>query len=116
MPPQKQAIILREDLDMSKGKMIAQAAHASLKAYRKADSGDVEEWENQGARKIVLAVESSEELDNRYSKADSKGLPVSEIRDAGRTELESGTKTAIGIGPAEESKIDSVTGDLKLIK
>jgi PTH2 family peptidyl-tRNA hydrolase len=116
MAPQKQAIILREDLDMSRGKMIAQGAHASLKAFRKADSEDVEEWDGQGARKIVLAAESGEELEERYRKADSKGIPVSRVVDAGRTELESGTKTAVGVGPTEESRIDSVTGDLKLIK
>jgi PTH2 family peptidyl-tRNA hydrolase len=115
MSAYKQAIILREDLDMSRGKMIAQACHASLKAYKKADSVEAAEWENGGSRKIVLEV-GGDEIRQRLSRAKSKSLPAAMVKDAGRTELEPGTETAIGIGPAEESKIDSVTGDLKLIK
>lgn len=115
MPLYKQAILLREDLGMSKGKMIAQACHASLKAYRKADSSDAEDWERNGAKKVVLEVDG-DEIEKRYRKADSNGLPTAMVKDAGETELEPGTKTAVGIGPAGKSRIDSVTGDLKLIK
>lgn len=35
----KQVIVVREDLDMSKGKMIAQGAHASLTAAFAANAG-----------------------------------------------------------------------------
>jgi PTH2 family peptidyl-tRNA hydrolase len=111
----KQAILLREDIGMSKGKMIAQACHASLKAYKKADSTEAADWEQEGSRKIVLEVEG-EGIAERLQRAKSKGLPAAMVKDAGETELEPGTKTAVGIGPAEESKVDSVTGDLKLIK
>lgn len=115
MTAYKQAILLREDLDMSKGKMIAQACHASLKAYKKADSDEAAEWEDEGSRKIVLEVDGKE-IAQRLSRAKSNNLPAAMVKDAGRTELDPGTETAVGIGPAEESKIDSVTGDLKLIK
>lgn len=115
MTDQKQAILLREDLDMSKGKMIAQACHASLKAYRKSSQENRDEWEEQGEKKIALEV-SEDQIVRRFEQAKSRGLPAALIKDAGKTEIKPGTKTAVGIGPADESRIDSVTGDLKLIK
>lgn len=115
MTDQKQAILLREDIDMSKGKMIAQACHASLKAYRKSGREDRDQWEKQGEKKIALEV-SEDEILERFERAKSRGLPAALIKDAGKTEIKPGTKTAVGIGPADESEIDSVTGDLKLIK
>ena len=107
--------MVREDLDMSKGKMIAQGAHASLKAYRKASQEDRESWGGDGEKKIVLAV-SQEQMVRRFQQAKDQDLPAAMVQDAGMTEIEPGTKTAAAVGPAQDSKIDSVTGDLKLIK
>ncbi len=107
--------MVREDLDMSKGKMIAQACHASLKAYKKADSDQASNWEGQGGKKVVLSVDETE-LVERFQQAKSSGLPAALVKDAGKTEIKPGTKTAAAIGPAEKSEVDSVTGDLKLIK
>lgn len=115
MTHQKQAILLREDLNMSKGKMIAQACHASLKAYRKSSEDDREDWESKGEKKVALEV-AEDQIVQRFEKAKSAGLPAALIKDAGKTEIEPGTITAVGIGPAEGSQIDSITGDLKLIK
>ena len=52
----KQAIIIRSDLNMSKGKAAAQAAHASLEAYKKATDDMCDEWETEGQKKVVLKV------------------------------------------------------------
>jgi peptidyl-tRNA hydrolase len=38
------------------------------------------------------------------------------VRDAGRTVVEAGTPTCVGIGPAEPDRIDAVTGTLKLAR
>ena len=38
------------------------------------------------------------------------------IRDAGRTVVEAGTPTCVGIGPADILKIDAITGTLKLVR
>lgn len=113
MTDYKQAIVLREDLDISTGKMIAQACHASLKAYKKTESSVRESWESKGAKKVALKFDDLPEL-NR--KAESAGISSAMIRDAGMTELDPNTLTAVGIGPAEEGKVDTVTGNLELIK
>jgi PTH2 family peptidyl-tRNA hydrolase len=111
----KQVIVLRSDLGMSKGKMIAQACHASLKSYKKASGEAVSNWESKGAKKV--AVENDEDsLEEKLEKAKSLQVPAALVTDAGHTELDPGTKTALGIGPAESSKIDRITGGLKLIK
>ena len=114
MTKYKQAIVLKEDLEMSKGKSIAQACHASLKAYNRTDEKEREEWDSQGAKKIALDI-GDNDIRSRFQKAKTEGLPAYLVKDAGHTELKSGTVTALGIGPAEESKIDSITGDLSLI-
>ena len=98
---------------MSEGKKIAQACHASLGAFEKAEGDDADSWKGQGMKKIVLKVSSEEDLLDCYRKAKRKGLPAKLVRDAGRTELEPGTATCVGIGPEREDRIDSVTGSLE---
>lgn len=115
MTQYKQAIVLQEDLNMSKGKSIAQACHASLKAYERSEDKIREKWDKQGAKKVALDI-GDKDIGVRFQKAKDEGLPAYLVKDAGRTELKSGTVTALGIGPAEESKIDSITGDLGLIE
>lgn len=110
----KQAIILRKDLKMGFGKAVAQACHASLEAYRTTGWIDKRKWIKEGAKKIVLKVNSEEELIELYHKAVKMGLPAALIKDAGLTQLPPGTITALAIGPAEEEKIDKITGKLKL--
>lgn len=111
----KQAIILKESLGMSKGKSIAQACHASVRAYAGSSEEVREGWEAEGAKKVALDI-GSNDLKARFQRAKDDGVPATLIKDAGRTELKPGTVTAVGIGPASESKIDSITGDLSLIE
>lgn len=114
MSSYKQAIVIREDLNMSKGKMIAQGSHASLKAYRKAAKEAKKQWERQGEKKVVLNPEDVK-LESLKQQAEREGLPAALVTDAGHTEVEPGTKTALAIGPAEEEKLDKITGQLELI-
>lgn len=110
----KQVIVLKDDIDISKGKEISQAAHASLGAYRKASDKKVSEWDNQGMKKIVVSS-GDRRLEDLYEECKRKSIPAYLVKDAGMTEVKPGTVTALGIGPAESDKIDTVTGELKLI-
>ena len=111
----KQVLVVRKDLKMEKGKLAAQVAHASLEAYKKADIDTLNEWEDEGMKKVVLAVNDLIELMKIKDAAKSAGLAYAVIRDAGRTQLEPGTVTVLGIGPAEEQRIDRITKNLKLL-
>ena len=111
----KQVIVVRADLKLAKGKLAAQASHASVDAMLKADDASVKMWRAEGMKKVVLKVENVEELLGILKQAQAARLPVALITDAGLTHLEPGTTTCLGIGPAEEERINKVTGHLKLI-
>ena len=110
----KQAIVIRKDIKLGKGKMAAQAAHASLEAYRKASFVNKKIWEIHGQKKVVLKIENEKEMTDLYSKAKKEKLKAVLIRDAGKTEIPAGTITALAIGPEKDEKIDRLTGHLKL--
>ena len=58
-------------------------------------------WEANGQPKIVLKVKTEEELTAVYKLACDKNLACSIIQDAGRTQIASGSRTVVGIGPGE---------------
>lgn len=111
----KQVIVVRSDLKLSKGKMAAQVAHASLDAYKKAERTAIEEWEISGSKKIILKIDGIQQLMDIYEQLKQAKLKPSIIKDAGLTEVEPGTITCLAVGPAEESAIDKITGKLKMV-
>lgn len=111
----KQVIILRKDLDVGKGKLIAHALHAAIGAMRKIDNETIKKWENEGGKKVVLKVHALKELKEIESKLKKVKIPYFLVKDAGLTQLKAGTITALGTGPIEEKKIDKITGKLRLL-
>lgn len=127
----KQVIIIRKDLNMQKGKCVAQGSHASLKVFfdkmsiKELDNTSasfiidtVEEldWIMDGFTKIVVGVNSEQELLDLYKKAKENNLLCSLVQDAGRTEFNGvPTYTAVAIGPANSEDIDKITGGLSLL-
>lgn len=132
----KQVIILRKDLKMRKGKMVAQGAHASMKVFfdkfqKGADhlpgiieDGDMyslvldeieQAWVDGLFTKICVGIEGEQELLDLYKAAKDLGLNASLIKDAGLTEFNEPTYTAVAIGPNKAEDIDPLTGNLKLL-
>jgi PTH2 family peptidyl-tRNA hydrolase len=139
----KQVIVVRKDLNMRKGKIAAQVAHASMKVlldiakkqqdthnvkfdtcstnrkriifeYEKDSAWDV--WINGNFAKICVYVESEAALDEVYKKAIDSGLPAALVVDSGKTEFHGvPTKTCCAIGPAWKEEIDLITGNLSLL-
>lgn len=131
----KQVIVLRAKYPngrggltgVRKGKLCAQAAHASMKVFfdrsevtgltmeaRLTDA--MAEWATGKFAKIVCSVESEEELLAIYEAARGAQLPCALIEDDGRTEFH-GTKTptAVAVGPAYVDEVDEITGHLPLL-
>jgi peptidyl-tRNA hydrolase, PTH2 family len=115
MTTYKQVILVRQDLKLPKGKLAAQAAHASVDAVLKSDSKLVKAWRDEGMAKIVLKVKDEKELIKYFQFAKDSDITVSLITDAGRTVIAPGTKTCVGIGPDDEEKIDQITSELSLL-
>ena len=114
----KQVIVVRNDLNMRKGKMIAQGAHASLLPFMEADPGDpaLIDWMDGAMGKIAVSVPSEEALVDVYERARAAGLPCALVVDAGRTEFAGvPTRTAAAVGPAWSDAVDAITGELKLL-
>ena len=123
----KQTIVLRKDLNMRKGKMVAQGAHASLRAILKLGSADgnnfviplderLAPWLLGRFKKICVSVSSEAELLAVHEKARALGLITALIQDAGLTEFGGvPTYTAVAVGPDREDRVDEVTGTLPLL-
>ena len=114
----KQTIVIRADLKMGKGKIAGQCSHASVSAYnkvRKSYPDIAKKWEAEGQKKVVLKVQSEEELFEYFQAGKDTGIPCELIRDAGHTQLEPGTITCFGAGPWDEEELDKVFGKLKLL-
>lgn len=111
----KQVIVVRNDLKLPKGKLASQAAHASVEAVLKSDKTIVSHWRNTGMAKIVLKVDDEKALLKLNQIAKDFGLVTALISDAGKTVVEPGTITCLGIGPDSCEKIDRIVNDLKLL-
>ena len=102
---------------MGKGKIAAQASHASLEAYLKTEKESkdlVKAWRHEGAKKVVLKIENEKELLKLYNEM-REFFPCVLIRDAGHTQLTPGTITCFGCGPVLEEKVEDFIKNLKLL-
>jgi PTH2 family peptidyl-tRNA hydrolase len=124
----KQVIVMRKDLGMRKGKMIAQGAHASLKVLvdRKCASDDetfsialtpaLAAWLGGRFTKVCVSVDSEDALVAVVERARAANVPVALIIDAGKTEFHGvPTKTCCAVGPAWSDEVDAITGELPLL-
>jgi PTH2 family peptidyl-tRNA hydrolase len=114
----KQVIVVRNDIKMSRGKLAAQVAHASVSAFYKTlkeKPSDALGWLQNKQPKIIVKVEGLDELFKVKGAAEERGLTTTIVQDAGLTELPPNTITCIGIGPGKKELIDEVTGELKLL-
>lgn len=116
----KLVLVARTDLGMGKGKLASQCAHAAIGCYQEGLQTCpqiIRKWELMGQPKIVVKPDQDGEqcLIQLHEKAKRIGLVTAIVRDAGRTQLESGTVTVVGIGPGKVHLVDQVTKHLKLL-
>lgn len=112
----KQVLVMRKDLNMRKGKLCSQAAHASVAAtIHNMEHPAVIAWLAGRFTKITCYVNSEEELEELYQKAVQNNLISEKIIDSGFTEFHNNpTFTCIAIGPGKNEDIDVVTKHLPL--
>lgn len=137
MDDYRQIIVVRKDLNMRKGKMVAQGAHASMGSILARGRSywltkllnffginvlvlDLKDksmgaWLTGKFKKITVSVNSEAELFAIEKQAKEAGLMTSLILDSGLTEFKEPTYTAVAIGPDLTSKISPITGHLPLL-
>jgi PTH2 family peptidyl-tRNA hydrolase len=136
----KQIIVMRKDLNMRRGKQIAQGSHASIAfltkgggVYCNLGTGipqvdyfmtpveethvqEINHWLRNSFRKICVYVNSEEELEAVHQKALDNGLMSHMIVDNGATEFNGvKTKTCCAIGPHIDERFVGITDHLPLL-
>lgn len=135
-PDVKQTILIRRDLNMSRGKIASQASHACMKVFFDEltpiylststntwyiTNNELNGWKlnirpyfyeyiNGSFKKIVLAVNSEKELLDFYVNAKKRQMNCALIKDSTLNEY-----TAVAIGPWNSEEIDEITKNLKLL-
>jgi PTH2 family peptidyl-tRNA hydrolase len=123
-------IIDGETKTVRTGKLIAQGAHASMaailglmhpeddntKLILYMEDTPISEWIKGRFTKVVVYVDTLEELESVYKEAKKAGLICAMITDAGLTEFKGQPqKTCCAIGPGWSEEIDLITGNLPLL-
>jgi len=113
----KQVIVYRRDLNMRKGKIAAQCAHAVMKVFFDRGSiahlstgpflmvpltEDMASWVEGLFTKIVLTVETEADLLRVHELAKEADLPCALITDAGQTEFKAPCEWCGGRGSVDE--------------
>lgn len=134
----KQVIIVRKDLHMRSGKIAAQCCHASMKVIldmmyenrmvmysdpeiihwtlRLREDSSLYTWLKGHFTKVVLYVDSLEEMEEIEKAANKLWIPTAKIIDAGKTEFHNvPTPTCVALGPYDGDVLDKLTGHLRLI-
>lgn len=123
----KQVIVAVKSLNMRKGKMCAQVAHAAMKFLSDAIDPQASTvtrkftpaekvWLDGAFAKVVAGVETEQELLDLVAEAKRRGVEAHVITDAGRTEFHGvPTITCAAFGPDYVERLDPITGHLKLL-
>lgn len=142
MSDPKQVIVVRKDLNMRKGKMVAQGAHASMAAILNLGhimdgmhefddmqylciplNNHTERWllggkavPPSGFKKICVSCDDEAELLELAVRCVAANIPHALIKDNGLTEFGGvPTYTALAVGPSDEETVNAITGHLKLL-
>ncbi|KAK4770048.1 hypothetical protein SAY87_030580 [Trapa incisa] len=114
----KLVLVVRQDLKMGTGKIASQCAHAATGMYAELMQSDrylLRRWEQCGQPKIVCTCRGQEEMNRLREAAENIGLATFVVADAGRTQVEAGSKTVLAVGPGPKELVDTVTGKLRLL-
>lgn len=117
----KTYFLVRTDLDMGKGKIAGQVAHATQNlVVQLLDT--VEGWSTltdymgTNSVKIVLKVPSGETLLRYKRMLEERGIkPVTLVINTRDTQVSSNTFTVLGVGPIEEKQVKDLFEGLKLL-
>lgn len=115
----KMWLVVRTDLGMSPGKLAVQAMHAAATLHLELADFDPERltaYLKEATPKICVKVSSLAELNRVAEEARKAVIPYCTIRDAGRSEVDPGTKTVCLFGPAYREELPPFLKRLQVLK
>lgn len=130
----RQVLVVRHDLNMRRGKLVAQTGHAPVMLMQNTpgagfrtnaagkrefvvpdEDGSLEAWMTGGQKKVCVSVKTDAELLDLFERATAAGLRCTMVTDAGHTEYHGvATRTVMSIGPHPRTLLDPFTGPDKL--
>ncbi|ETE62429.1 putative peptidyl-tRNA hydrolase 2 [Ophiophagus hannah] len=111
----KMVFVVNMELSMGTGKV----GHAAIGLFqlvheKPSQRGMINQWDEHGAKKVVLQGVNTDQLLELHALALSLELPTYLVQDAGRTQVPAGSQTVLAI-IGEEELVNQVTGQLKLL-
>lgn len=107
-------IFLNKGIKMSKGKIAVQAAHASCKAMVISKPEILKEWDNGPFVKIMLEALNDKHIYTIEKYLNDNNIHCITICDEGRTEIEPGSITALGVEIIDREKYKPIMSGFKL--
>lgn len=112
----KLVLVVRTDLELGRGKIAAQVAHAAVAATLAGlGTPALQAWLADGQPKVVCRVADERGLRAVVDRALRLGVAAGVITDAGRTQVAPGTPTVAYLGPDLDGRIDEISADLRLL-
>ena len=114
----KMVFVVNHGLKMGKGKIAAQVGHGAVQAMLNGGNKNplmIEAWLGTGQKKICVKGNDASHLEQIEQQAAELNILTSIVRDAGHTQIPSGSLTILAIGPAGAEQLEPITGALKLL-
>lgn len=119
-------LVVRTDLKLSKGKLVAQTGHGVQWALRLVEthpdlkanpifSQYLKDWESHSYPKVALKVDSETDFNQLSDTLTQHNIPHVIVTDEGRTEIPPGTHTVIATVPLPRSQTAPALQHLKLL-
>ena len=123
----KQVIIVRKDLNLRKTELASQVATASMGFLLENNESERNDeinvklsreevmWLNGSFEKVIVGVDSEQDLRDLMFKAEMEGIGVYPVLSRLRNKFDDTTITCAALGPDDSNIIGHVTGHLKSI-
>lgn len=111
-------LVVRNDLNMTKGKIMSQCCHAAVGAFeeiQKTDPHSMQKWQYSGQAKVAVKSNSLDDVIQIVETAEKLGIVTFKVIDYDTNQVDAGYVTCLGVGPAPKDVLDPITGHLKLL-
>lgn len=110
-------LFVNKGLNMSPGKMAAQAAHAACLAQLGSDEDLLDAWYKYGFyTKLVMEARDEDHLRNIETYLKERGIKTCMIIDEGRTEIKKHSITALGCVVVDKNEKGEIFKEFDLFK